>query len=96
MVPLPTDDRDEKFSNEFCKALAQKVKHTSDFPLECHEYEDAVILLKRNDSFKKKNDVYVGMSPGDRIDAMRAKDEGHLSGAQIKRRMTTRNKGRWF
>ena len=31
-----------------------------------------------------------------RADAMRAKDEGHLNAAQIKRRMTTRNKGRWF
>ncbi|KAL3771620.1 hypothetical protein ACHAWO_009780 [Cyclotella atomus] len=90
------DDRDVKFSHDFCKNLALKVKHTSDYPLECHDYEDAMILLRRHNSEKKMDDVYAGMSPGDRVDAMRAKDEGHLSGAQIKRRMTTRNKGRWF
>ena len=90
-----TEDRDEKFSRDFCKSLALKVKHTSDYPLECHDYEDAMILLRRHNS-KGKEDAYAGMSPGDRIDAMRAKDEGHLSGAQIKRRMTTRNKGHWF
>eukprot|EP00956_Cyclotella_meneghiniana_P025998 scaffold55409_cov79-Cyclotella_meneghiniana.AAC.3 len=86
------DDPEEKFSHEFCKSLALKVHRASDYPHQCHEYEDAMILLRRHNS----KDAYAGMSPGDRADAMRAKDEGHLNSAQIKRRMTTRNKGRWF
>jgi hypothetical protein len=40
--------------------------------------------------------AYDGMTSGDRVDAMRAKDEGHLNSAQIKRRMTTRKNGRFY
>eukprot|EP00804_Cyclotella_cryptica_P016526 CCRYP_004740-RA/>CCRYP_004740-RA protein AED:0.12 eAED:0.12 QI:122/1/1/1/1/1/3/353/137 len=93
------EDRDEKFSHEFCKMMALKVHTESDFPVECRDYYDAMVLLKRRNSgsgVKKEADAYAGMSSGDRIDAMRAKDEGHLNSAQIKRRMTTRKNGRLY
>lgn len=56
------DDPEEKFSHEFCKSLALKVHRASDYPHKCHEYEDAMILLRRHNS----KDAYAGMSPGDR------------------------------
>jgi hypothetical protein len=82
------------FSHAFCKMVASKVHSESEFPMECREYTDAVLILKRHNSLK--SETYAGMSPGDAIDAMRAKDEGHLNSAQIKRRMTTRKNGRFY
>ncbi|KAL7483863.1 hypothetical protein ACHAW6_014206 [Cyclotella cf. meneghiniana] len=95
---LDEDDRDEKFNHEFCKMMALKVHSENDFPIECRDYDDAVVLLRRRNSSEVKKVVgaYDGMSSGDRVDAMRAKDEGHLNSAQIKRRMTTRKNGRFY
>lgn len=75
--------------------IATKVHCESEFPVECRQYNDAVSLFKRHSSASAKN-VYEGMSPGDAIDAMRAKDEGHLNSAQIKRRMTSKKNGRFY
>ncbi|ACI64294.1 predicted protein [Thalassiosira pseudonana CCMP1335] len=91
---LYEDDNDDMFSHAFCKMVASKVHSESEFPMECREYTDAVLILKRHNSLK--SETYAGMSPGDAIDAMRAKDEGHLNSAQIKRRMTTRKNGRFY
>ncbi len=78
--------------------MALKVHSENDFPIECRDYDDAVVLLRRRNSSEVKKGVgaYDGMSSGDRVDAMRAKDEGHLNSAQIKRRMTTRKNGRFY
>mmetsp|Transcript_11696 Transcript_11696/g.24114 ORF Transcript_11696/g.24114 Transcript_11696/m.24114 type:complete len:90 (-) Transcript_11696:313-582(-) len=86
------DDNNEKikYTHEYCKMIALKLHSRSDFPVECMKYEDAATILH------EKNEAYVGMSPGEKIDAMRAKDEGHLNGAQIKRRMTTKNAKRFY
>lgn len=84
---------DSGHGHDFCKVLAMKVNSESEFPVECKQYNDAVKLLKRHNSAKN---AYAGMSPGEAIDAMRAKDEGHLNGAQIKRRMTGTKNGRFY
>ena len=78
--------------------MALKVHSENDFPIECRDYDDAVVLLRRRNSSEVKKVVgaYDGMSSGDRVDARRAKDEGHLNSAQIKRRMTTRKNGRFY
>mmetsp|Transcript_957 Transcript_957/g.1947 ORF Transcript_957/g.1947 Transcript_957/m.1947 type:complete len:93 (-) Transcript_957:265-543(-) len=86
-----TED-DNGHSHDFCKMMATKVHSESEFPVECKQYNDAVSLLKRHSSAK----IYAGMSPGDACDARRAKDEGHLNNAQIKRRMTTKKNGRFY
>mmetsp|Transcript_5823 Transcript_5823/g.10658 ORF Transcript_5823/g.10658 Transcript_5823/m.10658 type:complete len:106 (+) Transcript_5823:230-547(+) len=85
---------DSRHSRDFCRMLATKVYSESEFPVECKQYDDAVSLLKRHNS--TKNAAYNGMSPGEAIDAMRAKDEGHMNSAQIKRRMTTTKNGRFY
>jgi hypothetical protein len=56
------------------------------------QYSDAVSLFK----MQSNSNPYAGMSPAEAIDAKRAKSEGHLNSAQIKRRMTTRKNGRLF
>jgi len=86
------DEDDIGHSYNFCKVLAIKVHSESEVPVECKQYADVVSLLKRRRSTRAP---YIGMSPGDAIDAMRAKDEGHLNSAQIKRRMTTKKNGRF-
>lgn len=87
---------DGEHSHDFCKMIAARVHSESDFPADCKQYSDAVSLLKRHSSGKNTENPYAGMAPGDAIDAMRAKDEGHLNGAQIKRRMTTKKNGRFY
>ena len=84
---------DSRHGHDFCKLLATKVHSEAEFPVECKQYDDAVSILRRHSSARA---AYAGMSPGDAIDAMRAKDEGHLNGAQIKRRMTTKSNGRFY
>jgi len=85
-------DHEIAHSQELCKFIAAHATSESDFPAECKKYKDAVALLKRHNS----NNPYAGMSPGDAVDAMRAKSEGRMNSAQIKRRMTTRKNGRTY
>jgi len=77
--------------HDLCVSIASKVNSESEFPVECMQYNDAVTILKQSSS-----NPYAGMSPGEAIDAKRAKFEGHMNSAQIKRRMTTRKNGRFF
>mmetsp|Transcript_5822 Transcript_5822/g.9004 ORF Transcript_5822/g.9004 Transcript_5822/m.9004 type:complete len:106 (-) Transcript_5822:170-487(-) len=86
------DDEKAIHDHSFCKTIAAKVQE-SDFPVECKQFGDAVSILKRHNS---SNNPYSGMSPMDAADAKRAKDEGHLNNAQIKRRMTTKKNGRFY
>ncbi|KAL7499544.1 hypothetical protein ACHAWT_009080 [Skeletonema menzelii] len=87
------DDEKAIIDHTFCKMIATKVQE-SDFPADCKQFGDAVSILKRHNS--SKTNPYAGMSPLDAIDAKRAKDEGHLNNAQIKRRMTTKKNGRFY
>ena len=99
---LPADEDD---SHDLCKMLAAKLQTENEFPAglqdfihqfpECKQYNDAVSVFKRQDT-SKSSAAYEGMSPGDAIDAMRARDEGHLNSAQIKRRMTGKKNGRVY
>ena len=84
---------DSGHGHDFCKMIATKVHSESEFPVECRQYNDAVSLFKRHSSVKN---VYAGLSPGEAIDAMRAKDAGIRNNAQIKRRMTSKKNGRFF
>ena len=70
--------------------LSEKVHDYSEVPAICKHYK---ALFKERHVTRN---AYVGMSPGEAIDAMRAKDEGHLNSAQIKRRMTERKNGRVY
>jgi len=85
-------DVETAHGHEFCKYIASRATSESDFPAECMKYKDAVALFKRHNS----NNPYAGMSPGEAVDAMRAKSEGRMNSAQIKRRMTTRKNGRTY
>ncbi|KAL9181926.1 hypothetical protein ACHAXT_012269 [Thalassiosira profunda] len=87
---------DSGHGHDFCKAIAARVMTEAEFPVECKQYSDAVTLFRHHRSLARSGDAYAGMSPGDRTDAMRAKDEGHLNSAQIKRRMTTKKNGRFY
>jgi len=87
----PDTEDDGRHGHDFCKLIAAKVHSESEFPVECRQYNDAVSLLERRGS--ARNIVYAGMSPGEAFDAMRAKDEGNVNSAQIKRRMTTKKNG---
>lgn len=99
---LPADEDD---SHDLCKMLAAQLQTENEFPAglqdfihqfpECKQYNDAVSVFKRQDT-SKSSAAYEGMSPGDAIDAMRARDEGHLNSAQIKRRMTGKKNGRVY
>ncbi|KAL7523684.1 hypothetical protein ACHAWF_000623 [Thalassiosira exigua] len=73
--------------------IAAKVHSVSEFPAECKRYGDFVSGPKMDSTLKN---IYADMSPGEAIDAKRAKDEGHLNNAQIKRSMTTKKNGRFF
>ena len=86
---------DEKAAHDqsFCKMIAAKVQE-SEFPADCRQFSDAVSILKRHNS--TNDNPYVGLSPGEAIDAKRAKAEGHLNNAQITRRMTTKKNGRFY
>lgn len=88
------DDEKAIHDHSFCKTIAAKVQE-SDFPVDCKQFGDAVSILKRHNS-SNTNNPYSGMSPMDAADAKRAKDEGHLNNAQIKRRMTTKKNGRFY
>lgn len=88
------DDEKTIHDHSFCKMIAAKVQE-SDFPADCKQFGDAVSILKRHNSSSNTN-PYAGMSPLDAIDAKRAKEEGHLNNAQIKRRMTTKKNGRFY
>lgn len=93
---LSGSDDDKAHDETVCKMIAAKVQE-SDFPVECKQFRDAVAILKRHNSKSSNNkNPYVGMSPLDSVDAKRAKDEGHLNNAQIKRRMTTKKNGRFY
>mmetsp|Transcript_22445 Transcript_22445/g.36938 ORF Transcript_22445/g.36938 Transcript_22445/m.36938 type:complete len:107 (+) Transcript_22445:97-417(+) len=87
------DDEKAIIDHTFCKMIATKVQE-SDFPADCKQFGDAVSILKRHNT--SNTNPYAGMSPLDAIDAKRAKDEGHLNNAQIKRRMTTKKNGRFY
>ena len=89
----PGTDDDGGHGHDFCKMIATKVHTESEFPAECKQYTDAFTIFKRHNSAKN---AFEGMSPGEKVDAMRAKDEGHLNNAQIKRRMTTKKNGRFY
>mmetsp|Transcript_28689 Transcript_28689/g.45183 ORF Transcript_28689/g.45183 Transcript_28689/m.45183 type:complete len:107 (+) Transcript_28689:90-410(+) len=86
---------DEKATHDhdFCKMIATKVQESA-FPTDCLRFGDAVSILKRHNL--SHTNPYAGMSPVDAADAKRAKDEGHLNNAQIKRRMTTKKNGRFY
>lgn len=86
-------DENAAHDQTFCKMIAAKVQE-SEFPADCRQFSDAVSILKRHNS--TNDNPYVGLSPGEAIDAKRAKAEGHLNNAQITRRMTTKKNGRFY
>lgn len=88
------DEKATTHDHSFCKMIATKVQE-SDFPADCKQFGDAVSILKRHNANSSQN-PYAGMSPFDAADAKRAKNEGHLNNAQIKRRMTTKKNGRFY
>ena len=89
---LEGSDVETPHGHEFCKFIAARATSESEFPAECKKYKDAVALFKRHNN----SNPYAGMPPGDAVDAMRAKSEGRMNSAQIKRRMTTRKNGRTY
>ena len=46
-------------------------------------------LKRRNSDRNDQNIAFAGMSPGERADAMNAREKGRLSQAQVKRRLTS-------
>ena len=80
--------------HDFCKMLSEKVHDYSEVPAICKHYK--ALFKEQHEHSNVTRNVYAGMSPGEAIDAMRAKDEGHLNSAQIKRRMTERKNGRVY
>lgn len=75
-----------EYTLEKCKMLAEKVSSTSDLPLECKKFPDAVkrASMKKHDT---KKQAFEGMQG--RLAAEKNKKTGRESHAQIQRRLTS-------
>lgn len=78
------------FDRQSCIKLIDKVCPSSPLPHECQKYPDVLQTLQRRDSNRHDHSIaFAGMSPGEKVAAMAAREKGALSQAQIKRRMTS-------
>jgi hypothetical protein len=82
------------YSKKACFALIDKVCPGSALPYECNQFEDVKLALHRRNSDKANHAIaFEGMSPGEKADAMAARESGRLYHAQIQRRMTSNRGG---
>lgn len=85
-------------SKKDCLAMIQgRPSPNLALPGACNEFEEVKVALQRTLSNKSNQAVaFQGMSPGEATAAMSSRDKGHLSHAQIQRRMTnTRQPRLW-
>jgi hypothetical protein len=83
-------DMSSSYSREFCKAIADKMCVDSSFPSECKRFPDIVSELRRRNSDKSDHAIaFAGMSAGEQVAAMAARESGHLAHAQVQRRLTS-------
>jgi len=86
------DDDLMNFSMAQCKKISLKVSDVRNLPIECRKHAEIVqSIVSRNTEKKDYAKAFQGMSPGEAAAAMRARETGKLSHAQIQRRMTKRS-----
>jgi len=77
-------------SKKSCFEFMSKAFQDSPLPLECERYDEIKVAMQRRNTDPKSQDaIYAGMSHGDRVNAVLAREQGHLNHHQIQRRMTT-------
>eukprot|EP00521_Asterionellopsis_glacialis_P005721 CAMPEP_0195262180 /NCGR_PEP_ID=MMETSP0706-20130129/9609_1 /TAXON_ID=33640 /ORGANISM="Asterionellopsis glacialis, Strain CCMP134" /LENGTH=122 /DNA_ID=CAMNT_0040316227 /DNA_START=270 /DNA_END=635 /DNA_ORIENTATION=- len=83
-------------SKDICHAMMNRLRAHETLPTECLQFPDLVSSLKRRNSNKSDHaKAFDGMSAKEASAAMAAREKGHLSHAQIQRRLTSSNSGRW-
>jgi hypothetical protein len=81
------------YTETFCQQLVAKVTPDSPLPKDCQKFPTVVKKLQRRNSDKSDHaKAFAGMSPGEMANARIARERGHLSHAQIQRRLTTSRK----
>lgn len=94
------DDNDDdnntsnKFSESYCSSLLTRhMPPTMELPTECFRYNEFRSGVIRRDSQRvDANVAFAGMDAHAQLKAKAALDSGHLSPAQIKRRLTSKSK----
>ena len=89
-----TDSKNEEneYTLEYCQNLTAKISSLNDIPQEYKQYSSICeALLRRRDSNKHDYAIaFEGMSSGQALSAMAAREKGHLNPIQIQRRFTNR------
>jgi len=82
-------DTEKRITKNFCESILETVSKNTDVPYECKQFSSVNEILRKRDSNRTDHAIaFEGMSPQDAHDAMAAREKGHLSPIQIKRRMT--------
>ena len=86
---IGTSTSEKRITKTSCESILAKVSKNTDVPYECEQYPSVKEILRKRDSNRTDHAIaFEGMSPQDAHDAMAAREKGHLSPIQIKRRMT--------
>jgi hypothetical protein len=84
------------FSQKMCFAMLDKVCPESPLPPACEHFEEIKVALQRTNSNKSNHAIaFQGLPPGEAASAMSSRERGHLSHAQIQRRMTSSKPRLW-
>jgi len=80
---------EKRITKTFCESILKEVSKSTDVPHECKQFSSVKEILRKQDSNRTDHAIaFEGMSPQDAHDAMAAREKGHLSPIQVKRRMT--------
>jgi hypothetical protein len=84
------------FTPKACFDMLGKVCPDSPLPAACEQFEEVKIALQRRNSNRENHAIaFQGMAPGEAAAAMSSREKGHLSHAQIQRRMTNNKPRLW-
>lgn len=93
LLTPPTSPTAQKMA---CFSLLNKVCPDSPLPPYCSQFEEIKVALQRSNSNKANHAVaFEGMHSGEAAAAMASREKGHLSHAQIQRRMTSNKTRLW-
>lgn len=103
MAENPAIPSSSPYSKKACFDLLTNDYQHSSLPFECERFDEIKAAVKRRNTDPKvqEDEAYAGLSHGDRVNAIRARERGQLNHHQIQRRMTTsthKNKiwsGKW-
>lgn len=83
-------------SQKSCFDMLGKVCPDSPLPPECNQFEEIKVALQRTNSNRANHAIaFEGLPAGVAAAAMSSREKGHLSHAQIQRRMTNSKPRLW-